>query len=659
MKKILFLFILCFFSVFSVNASLSDGLIWNYTFSWTIDDSSINWYTSTSNAWLVYTGSSVEFSDDWIDLDTNQFSNLGSDAISIALRFYSYNVNSTSRYLLHARTSTSNAWIDLLVKDRSFTIGGRSQTSDSYQYVTAPADLFDHFEWVDIVAIIDYENDYISGYINWEEVMSWSVSFGSSVHNFTSSNVTVGANYSHTSYFFSWAMKDLKIYDRALTPSEIASFSSELECTTEEIPLLDWVNIHPISTWSIAEILESPSDNTYGYSTSISIDNPLQVAFFGIEDVNNFNLFTYQTWSLDFNTINNISFSDNETYMSISSSSKIGYIKMLWSYGDVNIIVYDETGTRIERRFDNIDLDSYSDGRWFAVWGNTWLVVIQFKNSILNKVIDSLEVYSIWSNNTETVEICYNPESWDYSIDGEEYVWDPYVDLVWEPEVVDPIFSEDGYIFYENWFCLNNFTAVPTWWKLVFEIQNPVWDIRETYPLSNFWLYKYWAWVCTKITTNYHEIGGKYYVRAKYIYNSLEYFPMWEDFYTYDITAPESIESIDTTYFDKDNDGDISTGEFFGWIIQIFTWISEKATEAIEGFKEIIEEFGKMWEFTLIPGAYALWEVGDTDKIWESLWYFSANEETEIMWWFNIWKAFAFFIFAWVIILVFIWIKNR
>lgn len=363
---------------------------------------------------------------------------------------------------------------------------------------------------------------------------------------------------------------------------------TQLECTTETIPDTDIINIQPTSTWAIAEYVENPTDKEYWYSTSLSGENPLLVTLLNANDVLWWDEFSYQTWSVSFKT----PFTQN-TFFALSSSANIEYFKMLWGFGNVDIYTYKEDAKTIRNIYENVNLNDWEEGFGFPVWW-TPLVVIQFKYSLFTKEIDTLEVYSIWANTTKEVEICMDPETDQYYIDWEEYIWNPYVDLVWDPEPTEVSFTSSWYLFFDNWFCLSDFLPFPSGGDLLFDIKNPLGKIVTTYPIKNTWLYKYWIGTCSKITTNYHEQAWQYYVKWRYIYKWVSY-DIHPNFFAYTITKPESIPSDINPWLD---DWPTACGVsdedawFLPWVSRFFACISETISSF---FKNQYEAVKKIW----------------------------------------------------------------
>lgn len=363
---------------------------------------------------------------------------------------------------------------------------------------------------------------------------------------------------------------------------------NSLECTTETIPDTDIINIQPTSTWSIAEYIENPTDKEYWYSTSLSGENPLLVSLLNANDVLWWDDFSYQTGSVSFKTL----FTQN-TFFALSSSANIEYFKMLWGFGNVDIYTYKEDAKTIRNIYENVNLNDWGEGFGFPVWW-TPLVVLQFKYSLFTKEIDSLEVYSIWANNTKEVEICYNEDDDQYFVDWEEYTWNPYTDLVWEPEPTEVSFTSSWYLFFENWFCLSDFLPFPSGGDLLFDIKTPLGNILTTYPIKNTWLYKYWIGTCSKITTNYHEQAWQYYVKWRYIYKWVSY-DIQPNFFAYTITKPESIPSDINPWLDDWPTACWVSDEdawFLPWVSRFFACISETISSF---FKNQYEAVKKIW----------------------------------------------------------------
>lgn len=395
--------------------------------------------------------------------------------------------------------------------------------------------------------------------------------------------------------------------DYYITPASILDISPwpSLVCTTENIPKYDFINIHPQSSEDVNEIIENSIENEYAYATSLSGENPLQVIFLWVENLIWFNDFMTQTWSLNFNTINNTSFWSDESFLTISTSSMISSIKLSWSYGNVDIIKYDSVWGNIQHTILNVDLDSFSAGDWYPIGANSPLVAIRFENSFWSKQLDSLEVYSVWYDTTQDVEICLNPDTQVYTIDDGsqdpyEYEWDPYVDLVWNPQTTETFFNNDWFLFYDNWFCLSNFTVTPTGGELIFEIRNPENKLVSSYPLRSSGIYQYWYGTCSKITTNYHNIAGTYYVRASYIYQWVKYYPMWENFFTYEITAPEFIDEIPTEYWDTktcwgDTGAFSGVNNFFDCLSFNISWFFSKVWSYVSSIGDFFKTITTFW----------------------------------------------------------------
>lgn len=367
---------------------------------------------------------------------------------------------------------------------------------------------------------------------------------------------------------------------------------NSLECTTETIPDTQIINIQPTSTWSISEYIENPTDKEYWYSTSLSWENPLLVSLINANNVSWWDEFSYQTWSVSFNS----PLSGN-TSLILSSSSNIEYIKLLWWYWKHTVITYREDSKTIKDIYDDVNLNDWAEGFGFPV-GWSPLVVIQFGYSFFTKNINTLEVYSIWANTTKEVEICYNADDNEYFVDGElwEGVNSPYVELVWDPEPTEVSFTSSWYLFYENWFCLSDFLPFPSGGDLLFDIKTPLGNILTTYPLKNTWLYKYWIGTCSKITTNYHEQAWQYYVKWRYIYKWVIY-DIHPNFFAYKITKPESIPSdINPWLDDSPSACGVSDDEdwFLPWVSRFFACISETISMFFKNQYEAVKKIGSL-----------------------------------------------------------------
>lgn len=364
----------------------------------------------------------------------------------------------------------------------------------------------------------------------------------------------------------------------------------QLECSTETIPDTQIINIQPTSTWSIAEYIENPTEKEYWYATSLSWDNPLLVSLLNANNVSWWGEFSYQTWSVSFNSpLSGI------TSLILSSSSNIEYIKLLWWYWKHTLITYQEDSKTIKNIYDDVNLNDWDEGFGFPV-GWSPLVVIQFGYSFFTKNIDTLEVYSIWADDTKEVEICYNEDDDEYFVDWETYTWNPYTDLVWEPEPTEVSFTSSWYLFYENWFCLSGFLPFPSGGDLLFDIKNPLGKITTTYPLKNTWLYRYWIGTCAKITTNYHEQAWQYYVKWRYIYKWVSY-DIHPNFFSYTITKPESIPSdINPWLNDSPTACGVSDDEewFLPWVSRFFACISETISMFFKNQYEAVKKIGSL-----------------------------------------------------------------
>ena len=395
----------------------------------------------------------------------------------------------------------------------------------------------------------------------------------------------------------------------------------DLVCTDETIPQTWFVNIYPTTQEEVTEIVIDPIQEVHAFWTSLSWANPLQVILEKGENVTWFTDFTYGSWALTFKTQNKSAFSDDITILNFLASEGICYIDFDSNLWIVTVQILN-TSMNTESVFQNFNLADNNNR--IPTWCDADIVRVYVKNELLKTYeISNIEVWSLVHDQTQQVEICYNPDEEVYTIDNgldDPYVydWDPYINLVWTPTPAELNFSEDWYTFFDNGFCLNNFVPFPSGWQLTFQIIDPDQNIITTYPLRETWIFKYGFNTCSKITTNYHETSGTYYVRAIYNYQWIDYFPMWENYFTYNIIAPESISNdfpIDTQV----SQSCASDTWAFSWLVNFFscstTFFLSVAT-AIPNFLSWVYEFltsfldiwnvsqSKPWAF-LFPTAYA------------------------------------------------------
>lgn len=111
------------------------------------------------------------------------------------------------------------------------------------------------------------------------------------------------------------------------------------------------------------------------------------------------------------------------------------------------------------------------------------------------------------------MEVCYDPDTGHYTVDGSPYAGDPYEDLVVYPEdlpVEDPYeatYSNNGYIFYSDGFCLRDFQTNLAGGRLLFRIMKPDNSIITTYALYESGIRSYGDGKCYKISTPYHNLA--------------------------------------------------------------------------------------------------------------------------------------------------------
>ena len=100
--------------------------------------------------------------------------------------------------------------------------GGRSADSDSYQYEETTSTL-NTGEWYSIVGVIDYKNDDIKIFVNGEEwATTGAVNFSQdTTSNTNSDGSSIGAEESSTSNPFEGQIDEVRIYNRALSKSEV------------------------------------------------------------------------------------------------------------------------------------------------------------------------------------------------------------------------------------------------------------------------------------------------------------------------------------------------------------------------------------------------------------------------------------------------------
>jgi len=525
--------------------------------------------------------------------------------------------------------------------------------ANNFKLITSTGAVINSVGWnISLAGIWTCSNYWAYNYYStWELVCKTSSNF------YVWSRAWTGYNPPWYTYTSSWTLSWQIFYrTQILWPQQ--------QCTTETIPDFSFINIHPTSSWAISEYLENPSENEFWYSTSLSWNNPLLVSLLWAESVSWFSNFSIQTWALSFKTQNSTLLSNDETYLALSSSANISYIKLLWSYWNVDIITYRDDSKTIKQTFTNIDLNSFST--WYGYpLGETPLVLIRFKNAFSTKTLNTLQVYWIWADQTKDVQICLNLNTQEYTIDGEEYTWNPYTDFVGTPEETEVTFTSSWYLFYENGFCLSNFRPFPSWWDLIFEIKNPLGELSDTYPLKNTWLYKYWDGTCTKITTNYHDIAWQYYVKAKYKYKNVLY-PVHDNFFAYQISAPEFIDNTADIW--NDTSAQCSETGMLSWFSNFFckldAVISTSSANISSFFSKITTffqsigdignttEYKWFWFLFWIPQASADFstdQILSIDTSWNTIFQKMKNFMTGIL----------FFIFFIALVMALIFIKKK
>lgn len=393
-------------------------------------------------------------------------------------------------------------------------------------------------------------------------------------------------------------------------------FWSPLVCTTETIPSFDFIDITPQIQDDVAEVVIDTENNTAWYGTSLSWENPLQVIFTESKNITGFAGWTFGSWS--------VSFSTESFFLPWSTKPSID---ILWTaissvYFDTNseVDLYTfDSQNNISLSWQNIDFSDYQDG--FFVWETPRVKIVFDLLPFGSHTIGEHIVKAVWSNTTQEVEICYNEDDDEYTIDNGTddpyaYEWDPYADLVGTPTPTELTFSDNGFEFFENGFCLKDFVPVPGGWELSFDIIDPQNKIRVTYPLWETWVYKYWFWTCSKITTNYHAQSGQYYVRPKYTFQNTVYFPKWENYFQYTISEPEQIDDTFPTLEKIEANCWNDTGAF-AWVVNFFDCgtyfiktLFSNIWSVFTGIKDFFVELWKVFttetrDFTFFPKAHA------------------------------------------------------
>ena len=412
-----------------------------------------------------------------------------------------------------------------------------------------------------------------------------------------------------------------------------------LECTTETIPFFWFNNIFPSNIDDVTEIVIEPSENLFAFWTDFASDDYLQVIFNWVTSLQWTGDFMAWSWSLSFNTENSTFFSQDNTVLTLLTNSQDGirFITLNWNQWNVDIR-YRYSNNPNWTTIQNVDIKNHVNSHGSTGYPVAWdIVQIIFKNSFLSYTLNSLEVKAITGTQTNEVEICYNEEEDIYTIqdwteDPYVYDWNPYTDLVWVPTPSETTFTQDWYTFFDNGFCLNNFIPFPSWGSLSFEIIKPDGSKVFSWNITNTWVLRYWSNTCPKITTNFHNIEGTYYVRALYTFQGITYTPMGENFFTYNITHPEQISDVfpDELFESSSCASDTSA---FSWVINFFSCSTSFITWVFSAIPKFLT-----WIYEFLASFLEIWQVTET-KTWGFFFPQAYASNTEILDWLLKWDS--------------------
>jgi len=276
-------------------------------------------------------------------------------------------------------------------------------------------------------------------------------------------------------------------------------------------------------------------------------------------------------------------------------------------------------------------------------------VIIEWGRSFFAYTIESIYISTEDITPTEK-ELCYNPETGDYTLD-----WNPTessmtgsLSEIEDIPVEDWTFSTSGYTFFSNGFCLQNFVPYPSWGLLWFDIVDPTGKSTATeeywpYATSGGW---YWFDSCVKITTFYHEVVGTYKVRVKYTYNWTLVYPFGEDYNSYSISLPESNNNAAIVW---ERDSCWTDTWTFAWILNFFdclnftlSRVSSSITDSFQFLKVFLDiwniQESKSWGslssfffFSTSPDNIAAFFSTSPDNISSFFFYSAYADNTEIM----------------------------
>lgn len=493
MKKIfkIIIFLVWFIISYQANAAIPLAwLEWNYRLNWNLNDST--WFNNTlvNNYWTInFTTDSEWFQAaefNWTQILRFDDTTTWDYTISMWVK-----PNSIHNWLLLINNSS-------VMNKQPIFLFSNWQILQAYRYNSSTNILatlqnsYNSNEWIHIVSQRQWSIWRI--YINWQLLKQWTVNTNNSTQPW---DLWGFADSTSWSYKFNWLMRELLVYDLALTDSEIEQIYNHTYISTpntlyceqksfkQEDAFPSWIITYPnnnISTWSFDlfwnkwcvwisnNVLNNDTLSFCNWRKPEIYDNWNEI------DETNFSSSILTNDSITFNFYNYYLSWNKSPYLEITSDTDIRFVNVTWSWPKMYIST---------EPWDYTYEIQYNQLNQLNLW--SWTYYINFEKDNIQTSIDSVYFwrYEVFNINAQ---VCQSPDTDIISIDWIDYNSDE-IDL----EALDSgwvINSFDDYIeSVQPWFT-QSFTEDVVYWEIT-SPNKTVW--QECAMFSENWSFLYYS----------------------------------------------------------------------------------------------------------------------------------------------------------------------